>query len=310
MKWSVLLLLASAALSAQQVRKDVELDGMGNAMPGPTITSRAGANANSQTELRQSVNGRMMPVQSTNERVISDDGRKRVVERVVKRYDPMGGTGMTEKVLIEQEKQGSDMVTRTSTYRSDLNRNLMLSERTMSESRQSGNTTVTNETVQKPNINGGVDTAERKTTAVTVQGKDESRSTVVYRKNENGQFYEAIRQAAETKQAPGVTTENESTYESYGGQFRLVGQKVKRTVKAGSGEQVEESLYKMNVPGVARSGADQSPQLVEQRMISRQVSANEVKETVDVRRTSLSSPDRLGAPVRERESVCTGTCKP
>ncbi len=311
MKWSVYAFVCWVPLLAQQVTRTSQFDGFGNALPSPTYSTSVSGGTSTRVESRPSVNGNLVPAQTVQERVLSDDGRKRVVEREIKLYDANGNALPAERVRIEEDKQPSGAVTtRMSVFRADINGNLSLAERSVKETRSAGSSTQTTETVERPSINGSVEAAEKRATTVQIGNDQETRSTVVYKKDQNGQFYEAVKKVGESRKTSAGIVDNESTFENYGGKYRLVDQTVRRTVKNANGnEQVEENLYRETVPGLAPQGETQAPQLVQQRLITRQASAGGLSETVDVRRTSPSQPDRLGSPVRESQSVCTGKCK-
>jgi hypothetical protein len=99
----VVLLLSTAVLAAGQATTQSYIyDGAGNRSRGPDVDARGDA----RTERLQSINGRSVPLEKVEQRVISDDGRTRVVERVVQRFDQTGNPAGTERISEEQTKLG------------------------------------------------------------------------------------------------------------------------------------------------------------------------------------------------------------
>ena len=58
-----------------------------------------------RSQITRDINGRTVPVESTEERVLSDSGSSRVIERIIKRYDANGNPGPPERVRIEETKE-------------------------------------------------------------------------------------------------------------------------------------------------------------------------------------------------------------
>src|SRR3954469_13224959 len=165
MKWSVYAFICILPVAAQQSTRTAEYDGFGHAMPSPSYSTSISGMTTTRVESRPSVNGNLVPTQAVQERLISDDGRKRVVERDIKRYDANGNPLAPERVRVEEEKQaGGATTTRTSVFRGDINGNLALAERSVKETRVSGGLTEVTETVARPSINGSIDTAEKRST--------------------------------------------------------------------------------------------------------------------------------------------------
>ena len=57
---------------------------------GPQVISTKTATGSEITEMRQSVNGRMVPLERVEEKVLRDDASGRLVERIIHRYDAQG----------------------------------------------------------------------------------------------------------------------------------------------------------------------------------------------------------------------------
>jgi hypothetical protein len=310
MKSCVLALTLATGLFAQQNQtRTVTYDGMGQPMPSPSYSSTTTPNSATRTEKMESVNGRRVMVERVEERVVREDARGRVVERIVKRFDPNGNPGPAEKQTIEEDRVSpGQVVTRTTVYRADMSGNMALAERSVREARKSAVGETIQETVERGSINGGLEVAERRSTEVRAAADGETKNTVVYKRDTNGQLYEVLKSVGETKTTKTGAVENVATYEAAMGGFQLVSQTVKKTEKAANGnERVEVDVFTSNVPGVSNTSG--KPQLREQQLIVRQNSNGVATETVDVRRPSVSDPGRLGPAMRQSETVCSGKCQ-
>jgi hypothetical protein len=305
MTWCVFLLL----LAQEQIRT-VTYDGLGQPVPAPTVAvSTSGKNA-TITEKTQSINGTKVPLEKIEERILRDDAQGRVVERLIRRFDPNGNPGPPEKMLIEEQKRSDGGSTvRTTLYRGDLNGNLAVAEKSLTETQKNGSILNSQETVERPSINGSLELAEKREAVVQNTGSGELKNTVVYRRDENGRLYEAKKEVSERKVSNGESIENTAVYESKTGQLALAGQTVKKTVKTPGGEEhTEIDVYTRDVPGIATDASNSKPMLREQQLIERKVSSSGVVETVDVRRPSIADPNRLGPAKRLSETVCKGKC--
>ena len=94
MKYLILGQMVSIlALSAQDssVRTTTAVDVNGNRIAdGPQIDQTNSKNSVETTERMQSINGRMVPLERVEERVLRDDASGRVVERLIHRFDATG----------------------------------------------------------------------------------------------------------------------------------------------------------------------------------------------------------------------------
>jgi hypothetical protein len=298
-------------LLAQERIQSYSYNGMGQPVAAPTIALTTSGAITTATEKTQSLNGRTVPLERTEQRVLRDDGHTRVVEKYIRRYDPNGNLAGSEKVLIEEEKRADGASsTRTTVYRGDVNGNMALSERSRSESRKQGDRVNTAETVERPSINGSLEVAEKRDVAVQKTPEGELTNTQVFRRGENGGFIEASQQVSERKDSKAGSVENVTTYESAStGKLALVGQTVRKTVKGANGsETVEVDIYTRDVPGLASDAVNPAPRLREQQIIERRASGGQQIETVDVRRPTIADPNRLGPARRISKTVCQGKC--
>src|SRR5580704_1030576 len=96
-----------AAVTAQQIKQQSSVwmtDASGNRVEGPVYTAVESPSGSQRVETAQSINGRMVPIQATEERVLRNDPQGKVVERVIRKYDATGNPGLPIKVHIEEKK--------------------------------------------------------------------------------------------------------------------------------------------------------------------------------------------------------------
>lgn len=296
-------------LAAQQATYTTDLNG--RRVPATqSVESRSG-DVSSRAEVMQSVNGRMVPLQSEEQKVLKDDASGKIVEKIIRRYDANGNPGPPEKIQVEERKNRDGSVSSTtSTYRTDLNGRVQLAERVIVDGSKSGKTTVANIVVERPAMNGALDVVERKkgVTVETANGFKEE--LVTFRKDPNGHFDEALKQVTDTVVANGLSTSNTAQFEpGTTGRLELASQTVSRVRKNPDGTESKEVDVFRNVPGRAGS-AGTAPALTERQIITQTKSGDQVVEKLAVQRPSISEPNRLGQPNVIQEKVCKGACKP
>src|SRR5690348_6134468 len=104
-------------------------------------------------EKQQSINGRMVPIQAVEDRVVSQNPK--VVDRIIRKYDATGNPGPPMKVRIEETKNADGSTTiRSTAYDVDLNGNQQLFQRSTTQIRKSGGTTETTTNVERATANG------------------------------------------------------------------------------------------------------------------------------------------------------------
>ncbi|HET8550450.1 MAG TPA: hypothetical protein VFL57_20710 [Bryobacteraceae bacterium] len=262
-----------------------------------------GPGTTASRQIVQSINGREVPLESTEERVVSDDGTTRIIERVTRRYTRTGEPGPPERVRIEERREtDGTMTTAATAYRGDVNGNFQLAERSLTQARTTGGTTTTSTAVERPTLNGGMELVERREAFST---KDRENVTVL-RRDQQGRFEEAARRLVErTTGEGGVPVENSVRYE-YG---RLIEQTVSRTEKVNGAEQTTVDVYAPHAPGRSRSASDAQPVLQEQRVLERVPTVGGAVERVSIRRPDPSNPGRMTAARVVEETVCRGDCK-
>lgn len=281
-------------------------------LDGPEVVTTQSADGSQTTYKTQSINGRTVPLERVEEKVIRDDASGRVVERIVRRYDPQGNPTPPERQTIEEQKRADGSSTTTTTiYRGNINGGMQLSEKSVTELSKSGSEERADTLVQKPTINGSLDTVEKQSTVKVADGKDFREESTVYRPGSGG-FYAAVRTVTEHKQQGAEAQDNTVEYEADpSGPLQIHSQTVAKTVTAPDGSKdTVLNIYATSVPGVVNaSGAPLK--LQEQQIVQSQRGPNDsVTETLSVRRPTVNDPNTLGPPRQLSQTVCTGACKP
>jgi len=309
-----LIIALTAQAPSQRQSSTYTYDVNGRRVEAGDIVSSAAAGSSVRTERSQSLNGRMVPLESAEESVLRDGPDGRVVERLIRRYDPTGRPGAPEKVRIEERRNlDGSSTTLTTTWQGDLNGRLQLAERTTTHARKSGDTEHSETTVERPSISGAVETVEKRTRVETGGTNVYNADLVTYRRNSSGSFYEAAREVSERKTLDRMSTETTSRYNATNsGHLELAGRQVSRTERLADGtERQVVDVYGAVSQGRTVNGFGGGPQLREQQIIERRPTAGggEV-ETFSVRRPSLSDAGQLGPAQKISETVCTGHCTP
>jgi hypothetical protein len=294
-KYSVLLVLCSVAWSQQSSTSSRTYDLNGRPVPGVSASQSGG----SRSQITRDVNGRSVPVESVDERVVSDSGGLKVIERTIKRYDANGSPGPAERVTIEERKQPDGSVqTSTTVSRGNLNGGFQLAERSTAITRTSGNRTETTTSIERPTLNGSLDVVEKSEQAITAAGAKTTENVTTLRRDANGRFAEAARKVREAVTADGQVKENIAEYEtSPAGEARLVRQSTARIDPAGTRE---VTVYVPNTEGKLT--------LFKQQVIEKKDTGNGMVETTTVRFVLPSDPGKLGPARKAEEVVCSGDC--
>jgi len=304
--------LAWAQSSAVSTTTSVDVNGH-RVQEGPQVTRTTSPGQTVTTEMSQSINGRLVPTERVEERVLRDDASGRVVERVIRRYDSQGNPTAPERQTIEEQKRsdGSSTV-QTTTYRGDINGGLQIAQRSVTETRKNGSQETSQTVIQRPTLNGGMDTVEKQSsTTVKDSAGGYQTDSVTYRRGVGGDFYAAKRESIEHSQKGTQSTDRTAEYEvGSSGQLELHSQTVSNTVDQSDGSKsIVVDMFSKNAPGTVSD----SPQmkLQEQQVINRKRGANDsVIETICVRRPTVSDPNALGPARQLSETVCRGNCKP
>src|ERR1700688_3256292 len=100
-------MMFAATLAAQDANavKTTEVDINGHRVTqGPQVFTIQSKTGSLTTETVQSINGRTVPLERVEDRVVSDDASGRVTERIIRRYDLTGNPIPPEKVVLEENK--------------------------------------------------------------------------------------------------------------------------------------------------------------------------------------------------------------
>ncbi len=196
MRLSVLFAVTAGIAFAQNQSADTTVitDLNGHLETAASSVSTSTPAEQTQTKLTQSLNGRQVPLEQTEERVLRNDSSGKVTERIVRKYDPNGGLASTERVITEEQpKSGGGSTVHATTYRSDLNGRELETERRVTETRVAGASTTTETSIERPTINGAFGTTEKRTAVTSGDDANKTTNESVYRPSENGGLREAER---------------------------------------------------------------------------------------------------------------------
>jgi hypothetical protein len=276
------------------------------------VTSPTVSNDGTRTETSQSINGRRVPLEQTETKILRDDSSGKQVETIVRKYGQDGQLASTERVLTDTVKTGDGSRVNSTMYRSDINGRMSEAERTITESHQQGPVTRTDTVIERPTLNSSLQTVEKRSAVTETSGDNTHQDLTVYRRSDNGGFDAAIREVKDITKAGDKTVEKTALYEPRStAALELSRQTVSTTTKQSDGSEVSEvDLYRASVPGIAQTtGSPQ--QLYEQQIVTRDKGPGDtVVETLSVRRPTVSEPNHLGALQKVSETVCQGKCTP
>lgn len=310
MKFQVFLLTATCVCAQEQVRQSstYTYDVHGRRV----LSGSHSASGPSRTETIQSINGRNVPLESVQERVISEGPEGKLIERIVKKFDSSGNLSATEKVMVE-EKKHSDGSTTTgiTTYDSDLNGRFALRERSTTVNRRDSDTVHAETKTERPTLNGSLELQERRVAVTTGTEKDSRTDVTIYRSTGGLSLVEAARETTEIKIETGQTTTAVAQYNTGStGKMELAGQRVSRLTKEPDGSELEVvDVYGSVATGRAGGSSLTLPKLREQQIIERRPGPDQsMTETFSVRRTELDS-EKLTPVQKISETICIGNCK-
>jgi hypothetical protein len=279
---------------------------------GETVLSTSSSSDHTQTQVTQSLNGQQVPLERHESRVISTDANGSVTETIVHRYDPNGQLISTERTVTDQRKTaGGGSTVRSTTYRSDINGSEQPAERSTIETRVSGATTTVDTVVDRPNASGSFQPVEKRVDVT--QGTDKKSTTTesIYRADSNDGFREAAHKVINTTQAGGRTVVDTTDYEPgvTNGSLQFQERRVATTTSTPGGNQTTQiDVYAPAAYGQIQS-ADESPRLLQQQIVtSVKKPDGSVVETLSVRDSSVSDPNRLGDLRQVTQTLCTGKC--
>lgn len=303
-----LIVLPLSLLHAQSERTQYRRDLNGNMVQYGSSTSNGNAGG---SVISRNVNGRSVPLEKSDERVISDSASGKVTEIITHRYSPDGVETGTERTIMEEQKSANGSSTvRTTVYRPDLNGGMQPGEQKIVETQKQGDVTNVSTTISRPSINGGFQPVEQRKAVTTGDKTASQQNEVVYRAGTNGQMYEAARNITNTvKQGDKITVNSEHSEPDVTGRMTIESREVRTVTKASDGTEVEEINIFAKPPTRADSGsAVQS--LRQQRTIVRKPGVDgTIKETTTMRQPSAADPNRLENPTLVSETICSGKCQ-
>lgn len=290
-------------------------DGSGNRTGGRLISDSLAPGQTAKAERVHSINGRAVPLESVEEKVLRDDSAGRVVERLIRRYDQNGRPAGIEKVVIEELPRGANEKTvTTSVYRADLNGRLQLSERSTAHSTATDSVTETTTTVERPAAGRSLAVVEKQVAKEVHRDSVVNSDVTTYRRDGSGRFTAAARQTTEKVTEGNTTTETTVSYNTVNstGRLEFAGQTVANTEKRPDGSETKViSIYGAAAPGRSATGYSAQPRLREQLIVEREARADgSTVEKTGVRRVSLANAGRLEDYQLVSEVVCTGACIP
>ena len=169
-------LCAGLAL-AQSSTTEYTVDLSGHRVASAEFVSKDGDKA----ELIQSINGRKVPVERTEVKVLTEQPGHKVTETIVRRYDADGRLSATERTVSDETKNASGSTIQATVYRSDANGRLQESERRTIESQTQGATTTADVTIARAGLSGSFETAEKRKIVTVVDGNTTRESESVAR---------------------------------------------------------------------------------------------------------------------------------
>jgi hypothetical protein len=300
---------AAAALAAQQTAGQSSVwtaDVNGNRVTGPSFSNIATPQGDQHVETARTINGRLAPVQSTDDKVLHQDAQTKIVERVIRKYDANGNPGRPITIRIEEKKNpdGSKSVQSTA-YETDLNGNKQLFERSMSETR--GGTTST--TVERATLNG-LETVERGATVEKKSGDNSSVESTTYRRDMSGNFTPFAQYVQQTSKSGAVTTADAAHYAlGPDGKLILASRSIDHVVTKPDGSQVVDSDVYSRITAASTTDVNTSePRL--QQQIHRELTPGPggvTVETTSVRARLANDPSRFGAYEKISQTTYSST---
>jgi hypothetical protein len=305
-----LTLAGAAALAQPSTITTYISDINGRSEEASSFQTSGQSSDHTRTERWQSINGRSIPLEQVEERVIQEGPGGKVTERLVKKFSPTGEPASTERIITEERKTTSGSTMHQTVFRTDVNGAMRQEEQRTTETRGTGPNTTSETTIARPTLNGGLETVEKRSAVTTGTDAAQRSSEIVYRLSSNGEMYEALRQVTESTKQKDQSTANTSYYEpGVSGSLELARQSASTTTKGSDGrETTQVNLYARAADGrLQENGAP--PQIKEQQIIQRRKNADgSITETLSVRRPSISDPTLLGGVQKISETRCTGKC--
>jgi hypothetical protein len=312
-----LLFLACATIVAAQTERSTvtyELDTRnpdGGPIAGPETTYTKWDGDTQVVEHRRNINGRLVTVEREEQRVVSDSGGQKVMERAVRRYDQNGEALPPEKQVITETTHPGGVTAREQvTWRGDISGNMAIAERTSAETQKTSAGSTSSVTVRRPTINGSMDVVEKREGERTDHAGGGFESTErIYRNGQDG-FYEAVRLVTTHTESNGKASENTGEYEiGPSGTLELHSQVVTMSTKGAGGSETSQTSYFERRGGFEITDAALQLRAQETKEVTSGPN-HSATETVSIRYPSPSDPGVLGPATKISETVCRGDCEP
>lgn len=292
------------ALWGQAERRTFVFDSEGRRVPWSASSASNGASSESV----ENINGGTAPLEQVEERVLSESGGVKTVEKTIRRFASDGSKLPPERVVTETAELGGGRQTTTTTvYRGDMNGRLALAERTVAQTNPQGESgaVVTTQT-DRPTLNGSLETIEKKEARLSTAEDKSERDETSFRPDGNGRFVQVARVVERTSKEGGRTVVQKDEYEAASpGQLALTRQVVATTTASANGEVTVSDVYGAAAPGRPATG---QLQLRERQILEKQLAAKGATETLSIQRPGGDGSGRLGEARKIFETVCTGKC--
>lgn len=298
------LFVLPLALWGQSESRTYVFDSEGRRVPWSSASSTNGTSSGSVINL----NGRSAPLERVDERVISQQGGVKTVERLIQRFAADGAKLPPEREVIETADLGGGRQTVSTTfYRGDFNGRMALAERVVEQTTPAGESSSSVTTVvERPNLNGSMEMFERREARLTGSGDRSERDETSYVKDTNGRLVASARVVERISKQGSKTVTQLDEFESItSGDLTLAKQTVSTTEDSPSGQMTVSDVYGPAAPGRPATG---QLQLRERQIIEKSLTSSGEVKTFSVQRPSPDGSGRLGRAVKIAETVCTGKC--
>jgi hypothetical protein len=307
-------LSAAATLAAQQTAGQssvYSVDFNGNRIAGPTYSYTETPQGNQRVETASTINGRLAPIQSTEDKVLQQDAQTKVVERVIRKYDATGVPGQPITIRIEEKKNsdGSTSV-QTTAYQTDINGNKQLFERSTSQTRPGAGATETSTTVERVTLNGGLQAVERDSKVERKTGDATKVESTTYRRDVSGNFTPFAQSVTQTSKTGGTET-SDATHYALGpdGKLTVASREIDHVVTKPDGSKVVDSdVYSRVSAGHIEDINSSEPRLQQQVHKELMPGPGGVTiETTSVRARLANDSARFGAYEKVSQTTYTST---
>ncbi|MBK9170069.1 MAG: hypothetical protein IPM24_21765 [Bryobacterales bacterium] len=261
-------------------------------------TVRDAPTGSQRKELTRTINSRTVPLESSEDKVISQDATSKVVERIVRRYDQNGNPGPPERIRIEERTNadGSKTLTTTS-YRGNLSGGSEVAGRTRTHIRKIGNVETKVHEVEQATLNGGLQMVERTQSEERFSGDNSELKETVYRQGVNGRFEPVSSQVSQKTKIGNVKTVDATVFEAdLNGRMSLAERTIGKKTERADGSAVEEvEVYSTRFATAAGDVNARQPRL-QQQIVRETVPGpdNTTVETTSVRARLVNDPSRFG----------------